>query len=241
MVWSAMFLGRSEEAMTAARKVQAKVPKDKQGNAFAAFETFMAQPLYVMVRFGKWDAVLAEPEPAETNRFVRGVWHYARGMALANTGKLRQAEKALKAVSAARADIPDDYFIGFGTAPTLLTIAEHVLAGDLAAKRRRFDDAIVHLTRAVRLEDGLLYNEPPDWYFPTRHVLGAVLLEAGYPREAETIYWEDLRKNRDNGFALLGLQQALAAQDKTDAARSLDRELSRVWKQADVQLTSSRF
>ena len=241
MVWSAMFQARSAAALEAAREVQTKVPKDMQGNAFAAFETFMSQPLYVMVRFGMWSSVLQEPEPAETNQFMRGVWHYARGMAYANTGELRKAKRELGALRRLRKSIGDDYFVGLGTAPTLLTIAEELLTGDLLAKRKRYDESIAHLSRAVRLEDGLLYNEPPDWYFPTRHVLGAVLLQAGYPDEAETVYWQDLRKNPDNGFALTGLQQALEAQGKTDAARALEPARRAALADADVELTSSRF
>ncbi len=241
MVWSAMFQGRSAAALDAARIVQAKVPKDMQGNAFAAFETFMSQPMYVLVRFGRWQDLLQEPEPPQANQFMRGVWHYARGIAYANTGKRRQAQRELASLSRIRKAIADDYFIGFGTAPTLLTIAEELLEGDLLAKRKRYDEAIAHLSRAVRLEDGLLYNEPPDWYFPTRHVLGAVLLEAGYPGEAETVYWQDLRKNPGNAFSLTGLKQALIAKGDAQAAESLEPQLERALGDADVNLTSSRF
>jgi len=241
VVWSAMFQGRSQVALEAARVVQAKVPKDPQGNAFAAFETFMSQPLYVMVRFGLWQQVLAEPKPAAGNHFMLGVWHYARGIALANSGKTRQAKRELAALNKLSNHIADDYFIGFGTAPTLLTIASEVLTGDLLAKRGRYQAAIGHLSRAVRLEDGLLYNEPPDWYFPTRHVLGAVLLEAGMPGEAATVYWQDLRKNPNNGFSLLGLQQAFTAQQNSTAASAVAVEYNAAMSQADVQLGSSRF
>ena len=241
MVWSAMFQGRSAAALQTAREVQSKVPKDMEGNVFAAFETFMSQPMYVMVRFGQWSDVLKEPEPPKTNEFMRGVWHYARGMAYANTGETRKAKRELKALAKIRDGIAEDYFIGFGTAPVLLTIAGELLEGDLLAKAKKYDRAIAHLSRAVRLEDGLLYNEPPDWYFPTRHVLGAVLLDAGYPREAETVYWQDLRKNPGNGFSLTGLQQALEAQGRADEAQAVVVERDAAWKDADVRLTSSRF
>ncbi|MGI9327920.1 MAG: hypothetical protein ACR2PZ_22060, partial [Pseudomonadales bacterium] len=241
MVWSAMFQGRSAEALAAARKVQAKVPKDMQGNAFAAFETFMSQPLYVMVRFADWQGILEEPEPASSNQFMLGVWHYARGMAYANSKQVRRAKGELKQLEKLRKSIADDYFIGFGTAPTLLYIAEELLSGDILAKQRRYDDAIAHIARAVRLEDGLLYNEPPDWYFPTRHVLGAVLLDAGQAGEAETVYWQDLRKNPGNAFSLTGLLQALKAQGKTEAAAEVATELRTALAEADVSLASSRF
>jgi tetratricopeptide (TPR) repeat protein len=241
MVWSAMFQGASENAMIRAREVQSKIPIDKSGNAFGAYETFLAQPLYVMVRFGMWDRILAEPEPAESNLFVRGVWHYARGMAYANTGSKRKANSELKKLRKARERVGTDYGIGFGSGPLLLTIAELVLNGDLDSKSGKYDRAIATLARAARLEDSLLYNEPPDWYFPTRHVLGAVLLEGGYAREAEVVYWQDLRKNPANGFSLLGLSQALQAQGNDAGAAEVRSEFETAWRDADVQLTSSRF
>lgn len=241
LVWSAMFQGRSEAALAGAREVQEKIPLDMNGNAFGAFETWLSQPLYVMVRFGLWEQVLAEPKPVAGNQFMTGVWHYARGMAFSNTGNERRARRELTALQSLRDDLGDDYGIGFGTAPTLLTIAGLVLSGDIAAKDGEFTHAITALERASRLEDSMRYNEPPDWYFPTRHVLGALLLEAGYPREAAVIYWEDLRKNPANGYSLFGLQQALAAQGDAALAARMGEKFAVAWSAADVQLTSSRF
>ncbi len=125
--------------------------------------------------------------------------------------------------------------------PILLKIAELILEAELRVGEGDHARAIGLLDRAVRLEDGLLYNEPPDWYFPVRHYLGAVLLDAGYPSEAEVIYWQDLRKNRDNGFALFGLMQALEAQDKAAELYEVEERFERAWADADVELGSSRF
>ena len=241
LVWAAMFQGRSEAAMAGAREVQSKIPVDMEGNAFGAYETFLSQPLYVMVRFGLWDQALAEPEPTKGNRFMQGVWHYARGMAFANTNKTRQANKELAALRKVRGKMPADYLIGFGTGPTLLNIAELLLAGDLASKSGDHDQALGLLGRAVRLEDSLLYNEPPDWYFPTRHVFGALLLDAGYPKEAEVIFWEDLRKNPGNGYSLYGLYQAQQAAGNAAGADATKAKFDASWAAADVALSSSRF
>ncbi len=241
LVWAAMFQGRSEAALAGAREVQSKIPVDMEGNAFAAFETFLSQPLYVMVRFGLWQRVLEEPKPAEGNRFMMGVWHYARGMAYSHGNSAQKAKRELAALRRIIGAVGDDYFIGFGTAPTLLTIAELVLAGDMAAKRGDHDLAIAMLGRAVRLEDSLLYNEPPDWYFPTRHVLGALLLEGGYPREAEVVYWEDLRKNPGNGYGLLGLYQSQLAAGDAAGAAATKVLFDGSWEAADVVLESSRY
>jgi hypothetical protein len=87
----------------------------------------------------------------------------------------------------------------------------------------------------------LLYNEPPDWYFPVRHVLGAVLIEAGYPNEAEVVYWADLRRNPGNGYSLFGLKQALEVQGLPDEAQEIAERFEQAWADADHELTTSRF
>ncbi len=240
LVWAAMFQGRSVDALAGAREVQSKIPTD-MGNGFGVFETFLSQPMYVMVRFGLWDKALAEPKPDAQFRFMTGVWHYMRGMANANTGKTAQARSELRALRGLRDELTDAYVIGFQTAPTLLTIAEHLLAGEMAARQNDFDTAIPLLSRAARLEDSLRYSEPPDWYFPTRHVLGAVLLQAGFPREAAAVYWQDLRKNPDNAYSLLGVSQALQAQGDQVGASEMAARFERAWAAADVELNSSRF
>jgi tetratricopeptide (TPR) repeat protein len=123
----------------------------------------------------------------------------------------------------------------------ILGIAPEVLGGEIAAARGQYDKAIAHLERAVRLEDALVYTEPSEWHYPPRHALGAILLEAGRPAEAETVYWEDLRRNRDSGWALFGLMQALKAQKKTDEAARMEERFKKAWQRADVTLTASRF
>ncbi|NIP54515.1 MAG: hypothetical protein GWN67_20560 [Phycisphaerae bacterium] len=111
----------------------------------------------------------------------------------------------------------------------------------MASRKGEYDHAIGLLDKAVRLEDGLNYIEPPDWGLPVRHLLGAVLLEAGRPREAETVYWEDLRRNPENGWALFGLSQALLRQNKNEQAKVIDKRFRRAWPEADVQLVATRF
>jgi tetratricopeptide (TPR) repeat protein len=192
--WAALMMGNQEKALAAARKVASKVPADFSGNTWGLYQTFASMPLFAMVRFGEWEAVLAEPKPPEKWHYMTGIWHYARGMAYTHTDRPKQAQKELEALKALALDPMSGHeMVGFGSAPTLLSIASEVLAGELAAKQKRFDAAISHLERAVRLEDSLMYNEPPDWYYPVRHTLGAVLIEAGYPDEAEVVYWQDLK------------------------------------------------
>ncbi len=123
----------------------------------------------------------------------------------------------------------------------IVAVAVEVLEGDIAARQQQFERALAHFDRAIRLEDGLTYTEPPDWHAPVRHSLGAALLAAGRPAEAETVYWEDLRRNRENGWALFGVHQALVAQGKSDEAARVAERLKKAWARADITLSSSRF
>ncbi|WP_138380379.1 tetratricopeptide repeat protein [Luteithermobacter gelatinilyticus] len=243
LVWSAMFMGRSQAALAAARKVAAKIPQGNTSNTWALNETFRSQPMFVMVRFGLWEDMLAEPQPDKKALFMTGIWHYGRGMAYAHQGDLSRAEQELTRLRTMQQNATKTpaYMLGFGQAGRLLAIAERILTGEIAAKQGQYDAAIASLEKAVRLEDSLLYNEPPDWYFPVRHILGAVLLEAGLPTEAEVVYWEDLRRNPNNGYSLFGLKQSLEAQDKAELAAVVENRLERAWKAADVTLKTSRF
>ena len=222
MAWSAMVQGRPEAALEAARKIVDKVPPEiaSDKNVWALYETFLSQPMFVMVRFGMWDEMLAEPRPDVESRFMTGVWHYGRALAYIHTGRIAEARRELRPLTAARQAMGEiEHYIGYGTAEGLLTIAEEIVLGELAYAEGYTLEALAHLERAVRLEDGLLYNEPPDWYFPVRHLLGAMLLDAGRPGEAEVVYAADLRRNPENGYSLLGLRRALEQQDKLASSR----------------------
>jgi tetratricopeptide (TPR) repeat protein len=100
---------------------------------------------------------------------------------------------------------------------------------------------VLHLDRGIRYEDTLIYQEPADWHAPVRQNLGAVLLAAGRADEAEAVFWEDLKKNPENGWSLFGLTQALKAQGKDDDAAAVEARFTKVWKEADVKLTSARI
>jgi len=251
MVWSAQSMGRYADAMRSARQISAKIPEfvgeigesaptGSGADAWMLFETFLSQPLYTMVRFGDWEAVLDEPKPPAAARFMSGVWHYARGLAYVHSDKQRKARKELRSLQAIL-DEPgiNEYPASLNGAGSLLSIAAAVLTGEIEAAGGDYDEAIAELSTAVRLQDGLLYMEPPDWFMPSRHYLGAALLEAGRPAEAETVYWADLRKNPDNGFALFGVVQAMQAQDKDSSAAEL--RFVEAWASSDHELGSSRY
>lgn len=239
MVWSAMFEGRSAETLEMARKVAHQIPEHIDESNWDAYELFRSQPIYAMVRFGMWDEVLAEPRPVEKARFMTGVWHYARALAFASTGDRGKAKKERKQLGRVLGEMSGRQ--DFPPYATLLTIASLIVDAELAVDKGRYDDALPLLERAIRLEGVLGYSEPPEWYFPVRHVLGAVLLEAGLPAEAEVVYWADLAANPENGFALFGLERSLRAQEKYDEADEIADRFDEAWARADVELTTSRF
>ena len=242
VMYAAERQGRSDAAVFQARKVAKQAHDRMAGMGMGLYEAFYVMPYHMLARFGRWDEILAEPAPEETAPFVRGTWHYARARAYVHTGQARQAASEIKALDELREN--GDFgamTVGFADPKVLLHIASNVARGEMAAERGRFDDAIALLDEAVRLEDGLMYNEPPDWPTPVRQILGAVLLKAGLPAQAEIVYWADLKKNRDNGYALFGLWQSLTAQDRAEDAAAIKTRLDEAWSDADTKLTSSAF
>jgi tetratricopeptide (TPR) repeat protein len=239
--WAATMDGRGALAVDAARKVAAKVP-DEMLAKMPMLAGFKIIPYYALTRFGRWDEMLREPAPPAENPFYEGIWHYARGLAFLGKGQALDAEAELVAVRKQLGDKRlDAPLFSPNTMRDVLAIAPEVLAGELSAARKEYGAAISHLERAVRLEDGLVYTEPAEWHYPTRHALGAVLLEADRPAEAETVYWDDLNRNPENGWALTGLLQALKAQGKTDAAAAIAARLAKSWARADVRTAASRI
>ena len=240
---SATMEGRSHVAIQAARKSASKIPQGAWREV-PLLHQFLIAPLFAYTRFGKWDLALSEPRPPQDSPFWTGVWHYTRGIAFTAKGKLNEAHSELENLKKIAADKSLDGFrVTFSRngAKAILDIATEVLAGELAAKRGEYDIAVARLHRAVLLEDNLIYNEPPDWHVPVRQTLGAVLLEAGRPAEAEAIYWQDLEQNRENAWSLFGLMQSFRAQGKDEQAVMIEQRFRKAWKAADVTLTASRF
>ena len=233
--------GRSKLAIESARKAASQV-NDETLKAAPLLAGFRVVPYFALTRFGKWDEMLREPEPPASSAYLRGMWHYARGVSFVAKGQKDNAERELDKLKEILKDPSlNNPLFSLNTGRSVISIAPEVLGGEIAAAKKDYDEAIAHFERAVRLEDALVYTEPAEWHYPPRQGLGAVLLEAKRPAEAETVYWEDLRRNKDNGWALFGLWQALKAQGKTADAALVEARFKKAWSQADVTLTASRF
>jgi tetratricopeptide (TPR) repeat protein len=203
---------------------------------------FRVVPYYALTRFGKWDEILDQSEPPDFSPYARGIWHYARGIAFVRKGQIVQADQELAKVKELLSDktLKQPLFSP-NTGLAVLSIAPEVLAGEIDAAKKNYDGAIAHVEHAVRLEDALVYTEPAEWHYPPREALAAVLLEAKRPAEAETVYWADLKRNRNNGWSLYGLMNALKAQGKLEEAALIEARFKKARERSDVTINDSRF
>lgn len=202
---------------------------------------FWSIPLYGYVRFGEWDQIMRHPKPDRQLLYPRGVWHYARGMAFIAGNELEKAKDELSELKAIAAEESLEEVIIMNSAKELMKIAVLILEGEVAAAGKNYETAVALLTEAVEIEDRLRYNEPPDWFFPARHNLGAMLLESGQATMAEQVYRADLKEFPKNGWALFGLHQSLIAQGRDAEAATVKAGFDEAWKHADIRLTSSRI
>ncbi len=241
--FAASMAGQSKIAIDAANKTAQAIPPQAL-KELPILQSFVLVPDYVLVRFGKWDDILSAPAPRADTLFTRGVRHYARGMAFIRKKDFDAANKEIASVRQIASDpklVETPSSMSLNLADSVLRVAAAVLDGEMAAAQGNYDAAIAHLDRAVRYHDNLVYTEPDDWHQPVRHALGAVLLDAGRPAEAEAVYWEDLRHNPRNGWALFGLGKALRAQGKDEQAKLAEADFKKAWADADITLTASRF
>lgn len=239
LTFAAMMRGQSKLAMDTMDEGVKMIPLDwAKSNAFIA-DGFMAMPTEVRVRFGKWDEVLAAPKPEPEFQLATTLWHMARGVAFAATGKQEEARAELSAFMASRRNIPSDRYFGNNPASALVEVAHNMLAGEILMGEGKGEAAIQALRRAVHAEDQLRYDEPPDWIIPTRHALGAALMKLGRHAEAETVYRDDLKKLPMNGWSLFGLSESLSKQGRHEAAAAQAAKFKQVWGDADTPITSS--
>ncbi len=240
LAYSAAMEGRKAEALEAARKTLAYMP-DEMLNAMPGFDWCVTLTYPVMLRFGLWDDILAEPAPNPAFKARYGGWLYAKTVALAATGRTDEAKTSLAELEKTAAKMPADYGACFNTGKDVLAVASLIARARIARADGHADESIKLLRAAVALEDKLNYDEPADWFAPVRHSLGAELLAAGQAKAAEAVYREDLKRNRGNGWSYYGLAQALRAQKKAAAADAMDQKYKDAFAHADVTLAASAY
>jgi len=249
-LYGAMFLGQKAAALEAAVRLRGEVPDEVVRVYPDLFETFVAALPHVYIRFGMWSEILELdlPEDKELYTTTNALILYARAIALANLGRHTEAEAAGAEFDTAYADVPDDRYLFQNTARDVLAVAERMMRGEIAFKAGRKEEGLDCLREAVKCDDGLMYEEPWSWPQPTRHALGALLIDAGDYTEAEAVYRADLgldgklprpSQNPRNVWALHGLHECLVRRGDTVETPHIKAQLDQAIARADIPIRAS--
>ncbi|MHC4136937.1 MAG: tetratricopeptide repeat protein [Planctomycetota bacterium] len=241
VAYGAMWEGRRELALRYARAIPKEIPPELLAAAPDVFDIFMATPYHVMVRFGMWEEILREPEPARELLATRPVWHYARGLAFASLGRVEEAERAQRRFRSAKAAVPETRILFQNPVAKILAVAESFLAGEIEYRKENYDRAFPLLREAVRLDEKLNYDEPWGWMEPARHALGALLTEQRRYAEAMVVYEANLERYPENGWALHGLAECLKGLGRDEEAAAMDKRFERAWARSDIVIPGSCF
>jgi tetratricopeptide (TPR) repeat protein len=237
LAYAASMEGRYAEAKRAGDALQKRLLPHAQMMPMLDF--FLWTPIWVDLRFAKWEAILARPEPASKLKISHLMWRYSRAMAYAVHKEIAKADAEQALFTKEAGALPADISMSEMNPPAaVLAVANETLAARLAAARGDSESAIRHWSAAAEAQDKLNYDEPPDWYYPVRESLGAALLANGKAKEAETVFREDLRRNPRNPRSLFGLKESLAAQHADSDAEWVERQFRETWKNADVESRS---
>jgi tetratricopeptide (TPR) repeat protein len=204
-------------------------------------EVYLPTPIFVLMRFHRWNEILKTAQPAPNLAMTNALWHFARGSAAAAMGKIEisEAERTVLETVREKTSPEQEFGMNYNKARTFLDLAASILDARLAMAHGESDHAIQSWTTAVQIEDGFKYNEPPEWFYPVRESLGSALLVANKPAEAEQVFREDLRRNPRNPRSLFGLMQSLKAQQKEADAAWVERQFKTAWRGADSKLQLS--
>lgn len=241
VAYGAMFEGRRELALDAARRIKGEIPDELLAGALDFLDVFLATPYHVMVRFGMWEEMLAEPKPKGELYAARAVWHYARGIALASMDRVADARAEQMAFLFARDAVPATRLLFNNPVREILAVADKVLAGEIAYREKDYARAFDLLRAAVALDVALNYDEPWGWMEPSRHALGALLTEQGRHAEAIEVYRANLKRYPENGWALHGLAECQRGLGRDAAAAKTEARFVRAWQRADVEIPGSCF
>lgn len=255
-IYGAMFLGQYENAIQAAEDLVDTTPEEllrMPSPPMADFiEGYIPMKQHVLVRFGKWHDIIAQdlPEDPELYCTTTAMIHYAKGVAHSALGNIADAEAERELFLATRALVPDSRLVHNNTCQDLLGIAEEMLNGELEYRRGNFEAAFAHLRKSVELDDNLPYDEPWGWMQPTRHALGALLLEQDRSEEAEAVYRADLGldgalsracQHPDNLWSLHGLHECLIRRGETIESALIKQRLDLAVSRADGPINASCF
>ena len=234
---AAMEAGRYADAGKASEQLMGNIsPALKQ---MPMLEFFGLMPLFVQLRFERWQEILAAPQPDESMHLMNSFWHYSRGLAYLGTGDLPKAQAERGAFAASAGQVSPETRVGGAvpeSASKILKVAADVLDARIAEARGDRKAALASWRRAVATEDTIAYDEPPIWYYSVRESLGGTLLRDGQAAEAEKVFREDLERHPRSGRSLFGLWQCLKAQNRNAEAAWVEREFQESWKSADVPL-----
>ena len=235
---SATMQGQSQLSLESARRVVANV-RIEQVEQFPTIQFFRTVPMLSLVRFARWEEILAEPQPYASFAFARAIWHYGRGVAHAAQGDAEAALIELAAIEQLEPEVDEIFMGNVYPARDLLEIAKSLLRGEIAYRAGDAASAVLAFEEAVALQDALPYTEPPFWYYPTRQSLGAALLASDRVAEAQAVFEEDLEQYPMNGWSMFGLAEALRRQGDEARAEQITARFETVWQFADVSLATS--
>jgi len=246
LAYAALMRGESDKATRAITKMNltiADMNLTLSENSLQETEHFTdilaAMPYEVHLRFGRWDAMLAELHASESSPIATALWHYARAVAFAAKNQVKEAHREQQAFLVAQRMITANADLHTHAGWTILPLAEKMMEGEILYREGKVEQAIAALRESVRREDTLHYVEPPYWMLHVRHALGAVLLHSGRPQEAEAVYRDDLARHPENGWSLWGLARSLQMQGKKQEALAITARFDLAWQDADIKLSSS--
>ena len=241
LAYGAMFEGRKQLAMKAARDMVSNIPIEVVREYADFLDGFIAVPIHVMVRFGLWEEILAEPGPPADLVGTTAFWRYGRTVAFSALGRVKEAGEELRAFKKAFASVPESRLIGNNPVRKVLEVGLPMAEGEYEYRCGNYAKAFRLLGLAVQRDDSLRYDEPWGWMMPVRHSLGALLLERGKIGEAERVYREDLGLHPNNGWSLKGLAECLHRTGRHAEAEATNERFQAAWARADIELKASCF
>ncbi|HEX2244466.1 MAG TPA: tetratricopeptide repeat protein, partial [Gammaproteobacteria bacterium] len=233
---SARMAGDGKTALKAAQKLP-QIMSDEVAAAVPWVQLIKAAPYFAHAQFSEPKVTLSVSDPGDRFPYIKAMWHYARGIAWASRGNVKAARVEAEAIATIGENTDFSGMIAGGVpVPDLLKLARHVITARIAQAQDSYKEAVSEFKQAVHLQDALPYLEPPYWYYPVRQSLGAMLIKAGKPQEAERIFRRALEEFPNNGWALYGLMRAQKAQGNAASAARTQKRFKEAWLEDKTEL-----